>query len=60
MTNYTNPPGRQLKSEAEATEAIRENKEQASKAAKRGWATRYRNARNLDRMIAEAVARDTR
>jgi hypothetical protein len=53
-------PGRPLKSPAEAEAAIAKNKAEASKRAKRAWATRRRNLRALDARIAEAVARDDR
>ncbi len=56
----TNPPGVPLRSREEALEATRQNRAEASRKAKRGWATRRGNSRALDRMIADAVARDTR
>ena len=52
--------GRPLSSTREAREAQERIKANNRKAAKRGWATRRREARNLDRMIADAVARDNR
>jgi len=58
--NYQNPPGIQLRSAEEAEAAIRENKARASARAKRAAATRRRNAFAIDRMVAEAVARDDR
>lgn len=58
--DYTSTPGVPLRSPEEALEAIRRNKAEAARRAKRRQATRRRNERALDRMIAEAVARDTR
>lgn len=51
--------GRPLGSK-EAREVRERIKADNRKAAKRGWATRRREAANLDRMIADAVARDNR
>lgn len=58
--DYQNPPGTPLRSPEEAREAARRNTAERSRKAKRGWATRRHNARALDQMIADAVARDTR
>lgn len=58
--NYQNPPGRQLRSPEEALAAIQQNKDEASRKAKRGWNTRRQNIRSIDRMIGDAVERDTR
>lgn len=52
--------GRPLGSAKEAREVRERIKADNRKAAKRGWATRRREAANLDRMIADAVARDNR
>ena len=52
--------GRPLGSAKEAREVQERIKADNRKAAKRGWATRRREAANLDRMIADAVARDNR
>jgi hypothetical protein len=60
LDQLQNPPGSQLRTEAEAREAIRQNKAERSRKAKRGWTTRRRNSVALDRMIADAVARDSR
>lgn len=51
---------RPLKSAAEAQAALEKNQRAASKAAKRGWATRRRLEREIESAAADAAARDTR
>lgn len=58
--NYDPRWGRPLKSAAEAEAAIERTRKQASKAAKRGWATRRRRERDIGIAAAEAAARDNR
>jgi hypothetical protein len=57
---YNPRRGRPFGSSKEAREVQERIKADNRKAAKRGWATRRREAENLDRMIADAVARDNR
>lgn len=52
--------GRPLKSAAEARAAIEKNHKEASKAAKRGWATRRRREHEIGIAAADAAARDSR
>lgn len=52
--------GRQLRSAAEALAAMEANSKKASKAAKRGWATRRRREREIGILADEAAARDSR
>jgi hypothetical protein len=58
--NYDPRLGRPLKSAAEAEAAIERNRKEASKKAKRGWATRRRHERDIGIAAAEAAARDSR
>jgi hypothetical protein len=58
--NYDPRLGRPLKSAAEAEAAIERNRKQASKKAKRGWATRRRREYDIGIAAAEAAARDGR
>ncbi|RST87518.1 hypothetical protein EJC49_04655 [Aquibium carbonis] len=52
--------GRPLGSAKEAREVLESIKAANRRAAKRSWVSRRREAANLDRMIADAVARDNR
>lgn len=58
--DYDPRRGRPLKSAAEAEAAIERNRKEASKAAKRGWATRRRRERDIGIAAADAAARDNR
>lgn len=58
--NHQHPASKLYRTGDEALAAMLSGKAEASRKAKRGWDTRRRNARSIDRMIAAAVARDTR